>query len=486
MEESKREPQVSFAPGAEIMPDSPAPPESHPSEEEGLEVAEPESDVARTLSRHRFESAYRLSLAVDKGVPTRLSTKAALAATEGAEQDSIDDSESAAGTLRYLKYGDKIRLRVTGSGGVFHVFSDGFATKRVYMRQSEAGVEGSRKKERIEEVFRVMPKSDFGTLAQLRQDLKALLRSKKASGGSSTAPMVADDGYANRTIEEAELNQKRYESLLGQPVHYYESIQLVHEETQQFVSVSKNVELSPKDLDAGKDGQAETELRILLRVGIKKDIMRVYSLKLVPYSSATTHFVLIPCHRYQESGYILEEDFFYFAYADAKLLGKRFHLYFPQAEMGKSTGRAHNAYLYDEIKTSMKYESVPERAGDHLFRELNRKAVWITHIEAPLLLCLEKVEKSTEQEGNELGELIEPAGEAVSQSFSLSFRQYDPEAPLTSNGLWLVVPRGRDKRQVVFKHLLYLIREIITTLATTCVSSRSPSRTWCGARTRRA
>ena len=444
--------------------------ESPDKNDTSLELAEADPDLDPSKKRPEFPYQLRLSGA---NLPVRLSSKAMVRQELGldvrerdeeGQEEAAETGESSGGGLRYLKYGDKIKLRINGGGGngAFYMYSDGFAMKRIYLRQT--GTDGRRKERTVEE-FRVMPRSNSEALTQLRQDLKQVMRNKKASSGSVSGrlpPLAANDCDLNRIIDEIELNQKKYAQLIGQPVHYYESIQLIHEETQQYVSVSKNVELSPKDI--GKDeGQGETQLKVLLDDGIKKDIMRVYSMKLEPYSCATTHFVLVPCHRYQEAGYILEEDFFYLAYADTKLLGKFFHLYFPQADILPSSAaamgvaKAHVAYLYDEIKTSVKFESVPDRCAGHLFRELNRKAVWITHIEAPLLLCLEKLEKATEQEGNELGELIEPAGEAVSQSFSLSFKPYDSEAPLSCNGLWIVVAKPQDKRQVIFKHLLYAL-----------------------------
>eukprot|EP01022_Parablepharisma_sp_SALTPOND_P012770 TRINITY_DN1659_c0_g1_i1.p2 TRINITY_DN1659_c0_g1~~TRINITY_DN1659_c0_g1_i1.p2 ORF type:complete len:690 (-),score=70.92 TRINITY_DN1659_c0_g1_i1:11422-13491(-) len=345
--------------------------------------------------------------------------------------------------LHYLKYGDKIKLQVQKGAETFHLYSDGFATRRVFLQHGSGA-------SAVCEVFRVVPRFEHEQLTRLRQDLAALLKSKRRVRAA-----VPDNGYRALIKEEIQNTLTRRKELLGQPVHYRDQIQLIHEETQQFLAVSKNVEFSEKSL--GEGAQLENDLGMLLKSGVKKDIMRAYSLKLQPHASAETHFMLVPCHKYQEAGYVLEEDSFYFAYADPKLLGKSFHLHFPSSVLDTIPANAYNVYLYEEVKTTVKYESINEAPyRNHLFKILNRKAIWITHIEAPLFLCLESIEKSTEQEENELGELIMGVSEALSHNFSLGFKKYDEnETQLSPKGMWIVTACPEDPRKVVFKHLLY-------------------------------
>eukprot|EP01022_Parablepharisma_sp_SALTPOND_P026755 TRINITY_DN647_c0_g1_i1.p1 TRINITY_DN647_c0_g1~~TRINITY_DN647_c0_g1_i1.p1 ORF type:complete len:1484 (-),score=183.65 TRINITY_DN647_c0_g1_i1:5466-9917(-) len=415
--------------------------ESHPENSALLEFHEESvQDPLEVPPKDILLSAPTLTVKGDFRAIPEPATKEEVPAGPTNETEENFEPEGERGKLRYLKYGDKIRLKLAGCIK-YYLNSDGFATERVYLQQGSG--------EKMSQVFRVMPKLDHNAFDSLRKDLKNLMKAK-----SKPASTVAGSAnYMNDVISEVELNSKTYANLIGRPVHYHVPIQLIHEETLQYISASKNVELSDKEVT---QNYTETELNMLVKAGIKKDIMRVYSLKLVPYSDATTHFVLIPCHKYQESGYILEEDSFYFAYADTKLLSKHFHLYFPLAESNPVSGKSYLAHLYDSIKTAMRFEGVPEKCPNHLCRALDRKIIWITHIESPLLLCLEKLEKSTEQDENELADLIEGStGEAVSQAFALGFKKYDPEQPMTSNGLWVVVPKVDDKRKVTLKHLFY-------------------------------
>jgi len=356
---------------------------------------------------------------------------------ESMDKSSLSTEEK--GELRYLKYGDKVCLRISGNSK-YYLSSDGFATERVYFRRS-LGNDSS-------QTFRVVPKVECASLDALRRNFKSLMNPNDKNLQSDK-----HTDYASDIMSELEVNKKTYSRLIGEPVRYYAAVQLIHEETQQYVSISKNTVLSDNEINSKYE---ETELKVLLKSGITKDIMRVYSLKLVPCPSASTHFTLIPCHKYQESGNVLEEDFFYFAYADSKLLNKHFYLYFPLASSHSNRETLYIAYLYDTIKTPMKYESISDDCTDHLCRALSGKLVWITHIESPHLLCLEKLEKSTEQYENELASLIESAmGEVVSQTFALDFKTYDPTQPMTANGLWIVIPKVESKNEMTLKHLLY-------------------------------
>jgi len=347
-------------------------------------------------------------------------------------------------SLKYLKYGDKIKISIHKEGKKLYLYSDGFATRRVYLQ-------GSTGSSSVSEVFKVIPRAEHEQLTRLRQDLAELLdTSKKAN-----IKPGSDAGYAKLIKEEIQLTLNRAKELMGKPIHYRDSIQLIHEETQQYVAVSKNVELSEKAFSEGV--QLEGELSMLLKSGVKKDIMRAYSLKLQHHTSATTHFMLVPCHNYQESGYILEDDNFYFAYADSKLLQKNYHLYFPITGSELAQPKAFNVYLYEAVKSVVKYEIINEEPfRNHLFANINRKAVWITHIEAPLFLCLDKIEKTTETEENEMGELIKPVGDALSHNFFLGFVRYDEsEGMLSPKGMWIVTASPDDPKKVILKHLLY-------------------------------
>ena len=355
------------------------------------------------------------------------------------------------GKLKYLKYGDKIKLRLKSNDDLFYLYSDGYATQRVYFHNgnSPSGVT---------EVFRVVPKGDYTHFNELRRELKHLMREKSRGINNEKEVLEKEIGFRKDILEEIEINKKRHKDLEGKPVRYKEKIQLIHEETQQFVTVSENVEMSHTNLSAVTH-KANTELKILLSSGIETDIMRIYSLRLAPYTSGSTHFSFCPCYDYQETGYILEEDYFYLAYEDNKLLGKSFHLYFPHIDPSIKVHElfnAYNAYMYESVRMPLKYEGVEEGfLADHLFSQLHRKCIWITHIEAPLFLCLEKIEKSTEQEEEELEDMVVRAEEVLSQPFKLEFKKMDPESALSSNGLWIVTAGKEDSRKVFLKHFLY-------------------------------
>lgn len=352
---------------------------------------------------------------------------------EAVEQPPEKDRE-----LHYLKYGDRIKLVVLKDGTTFRLFSDGFATRHVFLNH-RASLQSSN------EVFRVIPRADSAQFTKLRRDLKLLMKTNEKAG---------DKGYRRLIEEEVERTLVRSKKLLGQPVRYRQSVQFVHEETKQFLAVSRNVDLSDKRLEESK---VKGGLNILVKEGISKDIMRAYSLKLKSHSNTKTHFMLAPCHGYQETGYVLRDDSFYFAYMDPKLLGKCFHLYFPALGLETSLVDSYNVYLYEKFMTAVKYEPVSKwRFERHLFRELDRQAIWITHIEAPVFLCLEKIEKTTGPSENGLGELIEGIADAIPYNFCLAFRKYDEGDPcLSPKGMWTITACSEDPSMVSFKHLLY-------------------------------
>ena len=349
-------------------------------------------------------------------------------------KQAVEDTKD----LQYLKYGDKVRLVLQKDGVMFRLFSDGFATRRVFLGHS-INLYPS------DEVFRVIPRSNCNQLMKLKQDLKVLMKTNIKTG---------DKGHRRLIEEEIERTLNRNKEYLGQPVRYKQPIQFVHEETKEFLAVSRNVELSEKRFEENK---VKGGLSILLKEGINKDIMRAYSLKLKSHSSTSTHFMLVPCHGYQETGYVLKDDSFHFAYMDPKLLGKCFHLYFPALGLETNLVYSYNAYLYEKFMSVVKYEAINEAKYEkHLFRELDRQAIWITHIEAPLFLCLEKVEKTTGPSENGLGELIESIANAIPYNFFLGFRKYDENDPyLSPKGMWIVTACPEDPSMVSFKHLLY-------------------------------
>ena len=425
-----------------------------------LEIAEvEEEEVVGNLQRINQDSA---SPTLQISNKDRISTTN-IGPTKGVEQnnDSFlkflkEDMETKSpieeeGKLKYLKYGDKIKLRLKSQDGLFYLHSDGYATQRVYFHNgnSPSGVT---------EVFRVVPKGDYTHFNQLRRDLKQLMRQKARGTNNEKEILEKEIGFRKDILEEIEINKKRHKELEGKPVKYKEKIQLIHEETQQFVTVSENVEMSHTNLSSVTH-KANTELKMLLSSGIETDIMRIYSLRLAPYTSGSTHFSFCPCYDYQETGYILEEDYFYLAYEDNKLLGKSFHLYFPHIDPSINKHphhSAYNAYMYESVKMPLKYEGVDEGfLADHLFSKLHRKCVWITHIEAPLFLCLEKIEKSTEQEEEDLEDIVARAEDVLSQPFKLEFKKMDAESALSSNGLWIVTAGKEDNKKVFLKHFLY-------------------------------
>ncbi|MDR3549711.1 MAG: hypothetical protein P4M11_15805 [Candidatus Pacebacteria bacterium] len=422
-----------------------------------LEVAEIEVD-AKTDYNHRLSSRTSHMYAVTAKRSNDLLRSSSARVDKDVEdnQDFLDtyaqaaEELRAAGKLRYLKYGDKIKLQVSDGAEPACLYSDGFATRRVYLQKGGSSV-------KVNEVFRVMPRSNYEYLAKIRLELKQMIKS--SSGGEPAEEETEEHAkakeraYKKWLLEEIDANTKRHEDMLGKPVQYRDSVQLIHEETQQYVAVSKNVELSQKDIT---EESAAVELKMLVKAGVHKDIMRAYSLKLAPHTSGATHFLFVPCHRYQEAGYILEDDTFYLDFTDAKLLNKNFFFYSAKANTDTRSLCAYNAYMYEQIRTTLRYTSVDETPyAQHVFSQLNRKAVWITHIEAPLFLSLEKIEKSTEQEENELGDLILAVGEALSHNFSLGFKHYDETEPLSPKGMWIVTVCPEDRRKIILKHLLY-------------------------------
>ena len=171
--------------------------------------------------------------------------------------------------LQYLRYGDRIKLIVQKNSIDFRLFSDGFATRRVFLCH---GTNSSP----ADEIFRVIPRSDCAQLMNLRRELKILMKNNEKT---------ANKGYRRLIEEEAELTFGRNKEYFGKPVRYYDQIQFIHEETQQYLSVSSNISLSEQKLEEGK---VKGELNMLIKEGIYKDIMRGYSLKLKSSTNTST------------------------------------------------------------------------------------------------------------------------------------------------------------------------------------------------------
>lgn len=351
---------------------------------------------------------------------------------------SAKDAEA----FRYLKYGDKIKLYMKIDREKYFMHSDGFASERIYVH-NRTDLNG------FGETFRVIPKEENHNTNKLRQELKEKMKMRKE---------IKDEPAKGKKISELvynEVNETKavHEKLKGTPIKYGDKFQLIHEETQQYLAVSRNNELSDKALKCN-EGRDTSGLHEHLKTGVQKDILRVYSLKLSSYSSPTTLFMFLPCYSYQENGFIVDEDNFYFTYEDHSVMKTKFYLCPPQIDSISNT-MSRSVYLYDSMKTHVYYDKEDDKyLAEHLFRDLHRKTIWITHIEVPLLLTLEMVEKSKEEQEGEFGNLMIRVGEAKMQRFRLEFKPYNPTAPLPYSGLWIVTAGRESNDKVLLKHIL--------------------------------
>ena len=188
--------------------------------------------------------------------------------------------------------------------------------------------------------------------------------------------------------------------------------------------------------------------------------MRVYSLKLVPYSSDATHFIIWPCFNYQSGQRVFQHDKFYFAYRDIQLLKKHFFVFFdekPKAKtlVGKKQGISYyNTYLYEEVFSCVQFEQ-EQTSTKHLLRELNDKAIWITHVVANYYLALEKANNAPDHSNSVLSDIIADEGDAKSQSFVLTFKKYDDITKIPTDGLWVLRMDKKDNSIVDLKHMQY-------------------------------
>ena len=255
----------------------------------------------------------------------------------------------------------------------------------------------------------------------------------------------------------------------GEPVIYGDRIQLVHAKTQLFVKISKKVDLSGKRYVAEIREEPKSSQNKMLKE--KKDLLRVYSLKLVPLSSAGTHFIIHHLLNYQEKERVLQDDTFYLAFPDTSILEKMFFLYFKPPYMidktetkkelkNNSKNCMFNAYLYEEdSKTTLRFAPVKENfLKNHICKEISGKTLWITHIEEPYYLCLDTIEKRPEFEDSHLNDLIsQTSGEAKSQRFGLGFVRFNPGESKPTNGLWLLFASKDEtsKDKIILKNLYY-------------------------------
>jgi len=321
------------------------------------------------------------------------------------------------------------------------------ASSRVYFRLQQLS---DKRKDIFQEkdVFIVVPVGEYRVFDRLRADIKICnAKAKKPSFNRNTGEsaengenelLKKDEGYRQDVPEEIMNNWNYYKSLIGKPVRYNTSIQLVHEETQEYVHVSRKVNLS-----ASEDHSSTL---------IKSEFMRAYSLKLDPCSGPETQFMLTPCFKYQENDEVLLQDSFYLTYKDTQLLNKKFHLRFQPNEQteGKTVL---NFYLTEEDKSPIMFEFYKnQQLKGHLFEKLHGKALWITHIQEPMYLSLNRIKKATDQDENIFSEVIEPVDEALSQALYLSFKKYDPGKTIDSGGLWIGYA-SKSPNEIVFKHI---------------------------------
>lgn len=321
------------------------------------------------------------------------------------------------------------------------------ASSRVFFRQQQQS-DKRRDLYQGRDVFVVAPVSESRVFSRLRTDIK--LANKKAKKFKYVSSNIddaeaednerckKDEAYQQDVPEEIMNNWNYHKSLLGRPVRYNTGIQLVHEGTQEFVRVSRKVNLSAGEAQEGSSAKSE--------------FMRVYSLKLDPCSGPETQFMLTPCFKYQENDEVLLQDSFYLTYKDTQLLNKRFHLQFQPS--GQAEGKSVlNFYLTEEDKSPVRFElySNPELQG-HLFEKLHGKALWITHIQEPMYLSLNRIKKAADQDENLLSEVIEQVDEALSQALYLSFKKYEPGKTIDSGGLWIGYA-SKSPNEIVFKHI---------------------------------
>ena len=341
-----------------------------------------------------------------------------------------------------MKYGDKIKLHWSKGNEKFYVSTDGSSTGRVYFRRDRpTGKEKDAFQEK--DIFIVVPSSECRIFERLKTDIKSCIKDSKqgknknliVNNESKEDDLVnKDDAYQQDVPEEIMSNWLYHKSMFGKPVRYNSVIQLVHESTQQFVRISKKVNLSQAQEMEGKTTYGPS----------RTDFMRVYSLKLNTCSGPETEFIFTPCFKYQDNDDVLVQDSFCLTYKDRQLLDKKFYLHF-QPLPGTENKTCLSFYLTEEEKSPIKfefYESVNTKG--HLFEKLHGQVLAITHIQIPIYLSLRRIEKTSDQEENVLSELIEQADEALSQALSLSFKEYDPNQFVPSDGISLI--RSKDRR----------------------------------------
>ena len=234
---------------------------------------------------------------------------------------------------------------------------------------------------------------------------------------------------------------------MGKPVRYNSVVQLVHVRSNQFVRISKKVDLSTAP-------QQPTKIRNQAHAPNRADFMRVYSLALSPRSGPETEFMLTPCFKYQENNEVLAQDSFCLSYKDAHLLNKLFFLHFQPPENKQCS--LFNFYLTEEEKTPIRFQIYDDSyLSSHTFSHFHERAIWITHIHAPLYLSLKASDKATDQGDNELSRLISEEEEATTQTFSIDFRPYDPNKPMSSDGLWIGYAMPDSTDMIQLKHIEY-------------------------------
>ena len=349
--------------------------------------------------------------------------------------------------IQQLKYGDKIRLYWEKAAEKYYLSSDGIATSRVFFRRSPPS---DKEKDSFQDndTFIIVPASESRMFNRLKTDINSCVNDvKKGKSIKITEKELKEnellrkeDSYQHDVPDEILSNWNYHKSMIGKPIAYNSIIQLVHEKTQEYVRISKKVNLSLAQGIEGKSGLGP----------LKADFMRIYSLKLNSCSGPETQFMLTPCFRYQENETVLIQDSFCLTYKDTKLLGKYFYLDFKPGSENKSIM---NFYFTEEEKSPIRFEFYGnENLSGHLFEKLHRRAIWITHIQAPMYLSLRRIVKTSDQDENTLSELIEPVDEALSQALSLSFKEYDPNRSIPSDGLWIGYA-SQSPNEVILKHM---------------------------------
>lgn len=369
--------------------------------------------------------------------------------------------------IQQLKYGDRIRLYWEKGARKFYLSSDGVATSRVFFRRS---LRSDKEKDAFQDndTFIVVPANESRALNRLKADIHACkkdVKSGKIIKGTERETREGEllrkgDTYDQEVPEEVVSNWAYHKSMMGTSVSYNQIVQLVHEKTQEYVRISKKVDLSlahdPEDKSSPSPNKA--------------DFMRIYSLKLDPCSGPETQFMLTPCFKYQEKDAVLIQDSFCLTYRDTRLLGKYFYLDFkqgaesPNQSVGKEAyvGEDENKvvlnfYLTEEEKSPVRFEFCDNKELEgHLFEKLHRRAIWVTHIQAPMYLSLRRVVKASDQDENSLSDLVEQVDEALSQALSLSFREFNPSKPIPSDGLWIGYA-SKSPNEVIFRHLQYIL-----------------------------